>query len=158
VVFLQRPPWPVRLAAYLSAGVDLVVGAGLIFLGVRGLGGIAMVIPGAVMVVASAVLPWILLGVRYEIEESELRIRRGPFTNRIPLATVDEVRIAAPLPSLTGVVVTHHKGARIATVPLFPADPDELLRHVQQNASELEVVETGVLRRRDGAWRAAAAR
>ena len=157
MVFAQRPPGPVRLVAYLSAAIDLVVGVGLIVLGARGLGGFAMMIPGAVMVVAAGILPWILLGVRYEIEEGELRIRRGPFTSRIPLAVIDEVRIASPLPSLTGVVVTHHRDTRSATVPIFPSDPDEFLRGVQQNAVELEPVEAGVLRRRDGAWRAASA-
>jgi hypothetical protein len=34
---------------------------------------------------------WILLGVRYQITETELVTRIGPFVSRIPLAQIDEV-------------------------------------------------------------------
>jgi hypothetical protein len=158
VVFAQRPPGPLKLAAYLSTAVDLIVGLALIAMGLRGLGTRTLLVPGAVLILASALVPWILLGVRYEIEAGELRVRRGPFTSRIPLAVIDEVRIAAPLPSLTGVVVTHHRDARSATTPLFPAEPDEFMRSLEQSADQLEMPESGVLRRRDVAGREAVAR
>jgi len=149
VDFAQRSPAPLRLVAYLAAVVDFGVGAALILMGLRGRAVHALVIPGAVLIVACGLVPWILLDVRYELGDGELLIRRGPFTNRIPLAVVDEVRVSAPLPSLTGVVVTHHRDGRSATVPLFPAEPDEFLRQVQQSAFELEPVGAGVLRRRE---------
>ena len=156
MVFPQRSPAPLRLVAYLAAVVDCAVGAALILMALRGPALRALLIPGAVLIVACGLVPWILLGVRYELEDGELTIRRGPFASRIPLAAVDEVRISAPIPSLTGVVVTHHRDGRSATVPLFPAEPEEFLRQVEQNVIELEPVESGVLRRRDSTPRAAA--
>jgi hypothetical protein len=154
VVFPQRSPAPLRLVAYLAAVIDFAVGVALILMALRGPAARVLVIPGAVLIVACGLVPWILLGVRYELEDGELLIRRGPFASRIPLGAVDEVRISAPLPALTGVVVTHHRGGRSATVPLFPAEPEEFLRQVEQNTLELEPVESGVLRRRDASARA----
>src|SRR5262245_57340032 len=92
--------------------------------------------------------PWILLAVRYEIDQEQLVVHRGPLKRRIPIDDLDEVRASAPLPGLEGVIVRYRRGHRRSTLALYPEDAASFVRRVQEIAPALEPVAEGELRRR----------
>lgn len=146
MVFAHRPPGVLRFVAYSATAVDLALGLMLVVLSrqtpvTRDLMG------GGVLLIATCWLPaWILLGVRYEIESGALIVRRGPVARRIPLVDVEEVRIAAPLPGLEGVIVSYRRRIRRGVAALYPDDPREFLRQVGLSASHLRPAGEGTLK------------
>ena len=135
--------------------MDFAVGTALVVMGAQGPGGRGLLVAGTLLIASSWLPPWILLGVRYEVAGGGLVVRRGPIARRVPLEAVDEVRIAQPLPGLSGVLLTHHRGARRMTTALYPAEATEFLRQIQLAADHLETTGEGILRRR-GAGRGGA--
>jgi hypothetical protein len=56
-----------------------------------------LLIPGAVLVTATALVAWLLLDTSYTITERELLVRGGPVRMRIPLASIRRVRRSTTL-------------------------------------------------------------
>ncbi|MCC7548599.1 MAG: PH domain-containing protein [Burkholderiales bacterium] len=76
-----------------------------------------------VVVLIGAVLPmWILLGTVYSIESGTLRIRSGPFSWRIPVASITSVEpsrspVSSPALSLERLRVEYGAGKSILVSP-----------------------------------------
>jgi hypothetical protein len=80
------------IAAILSAviAVELVAGATLV--GVALVGGIwPLLLPATLLLLVGGMLLWVLLGNNYEITETSLVIRTGPFRWTVPLDAIEEV-------------------------------------------------------------------
>lgn len=77
-----------------------------------------------VVVLIGAVLPmWILLGTVYSIESGTLRIRSGPFSWRIPVASITSVEpsrspVSSPALSLERLRVEYGAGKSILVSPV----------------------------------------
>lgn len=56
-----------------------------------------LLIPGAVLVTATALVAWLLLDTSYTITDRELLVRGGPVRMRIPLASIRRVRRSTTL-------------------------------------------------------------
>jgi hypothetical protein len=148
VVFAHRPPAALRFAAYSASALDVAFGIALLVMGAQGPQGRGLEIGGAILLLGSGLPPWILLGVRYEIESGTLSVRRGPMIRRIPLERIEEARISTPLPGVSGVIVSHRAGPRLANQALYPEEAEEFLRQICAGAPQLEVVAEGALRKR----------
>lgn len=137
MVFAHRPPGVLRFVAYSAGAIDLALGAMLVALSIQAPGARDLMIGGILLVVTCWLPPWILLGVRYELESGELIVRRGPIARRIALASVQEVRVAAPVPGLQGVIVTYRRKLGRSALALYPETPAEFLRQIAMQAPHL---------------------
>lgn len=147
-VFASRPPGVLRFAAYSAAAVDIALGVALVVMGMQSPGARGLQFGGLVLIAVSWLPPWILLGVRYELDADGLVVRRGPVRRRIAFNAMEEVRRSAPLPGLEGVIVRYRRRVGRASLPLYPEDAAGFLREVQAGAPQLETVAEGLLRRR----------
>ena len=146
MVFAHRPPGVLRFVAYAATAIDLALGAMLVAMSQQAPAARDLMI-GGIALIATCWLPaWILLAVRYEIESGALIVRRGPIAKRIPLAEVEEVRIAAPVPGLEGVIVAYRRRVRRRFAALYPEDPREFLRQMGASASHLQSAGEGTLK------------
>jgi hypothetical protein len=145
VTFGHRAPPTLRFAAYSAAILDLAIGGALIVVGAEP-DGLPLRIAGAVIAAGFWVAPWLLLGVRYEVAEGELIVRRGPVEKRLRLDGIEEVQVSRTA-GVDAVLIRHRRGDAIRVQAVQPDDPVGFLRHLQMGARQLLPAGEGVLRR-----------
>jgi hypothetical protein len=75
-----------------------------------------------IMIAVILFVGWIWFGTGYEILDDELRIRCGPFRQRIPLQQIKEIKktrspLSAPACSLDRLEINYGKSKRVMTSP-----------------------------------------
>lgn len=123
--------------------INLVLAAAIVGMGV--LGGRAWlsalgIAGGAV----SAAGIWFAVGVRYEIDDFELRIVHGPFVTRIPLECIEGAlptrrQIHFPPTTVETLTVVYQRDGRPRAVLISPRVPGEFLRTLAASAPFLEM-------------------
>jgi hypothetical protein len=153
--------WLAGLLAVIAA--PLLVGGGTLF-------GVALVgaqwpalFPATVLLLAGGMLLWILWGTNYEITETSLCIRAGPFRRTVPLDAIAEVVPAGFLggPALEmnfglavqGLRVRYRKksGRLSWAIRIAPRDRAAFLLELTERQPALVVKDDGSLRRPEDA-------
>ncbi len=87
---------------------------------------------GQLMIMAAAILfiGWIWFGTGYEISESELKIRCGPFRQRIPIQEIKEIKttrspLSSPACSLDRMEIKYGNSKRVM---ISPADKEGFIK------------------------------
>lgn len=98
-----------------------------------------------------ALVLWLLYGTSYTLEGREMRVRCGPFRQRLDLDTVEEVHpssnpLSAPACSLDRLHL-RTRGSRFGLL-ISPRDKEAFLRDLGRRLPELEPVGAQRLRRR----------
>jgi hypothetical protein len=136
-----------------------LVGGGML-LGVAVIGGEwPALIPAAALLLAGGMILWILRGTSYEITETSLVIRAGPFRWKVPLEAIADV---VPVDgwggsglewsfalAIRGLRVRYRKKSGRLTWPIriAPQDRAAFLLELTERLPELEVGQDGSLRR-----------
>jgi hypothetical protein len=121
---------------------------GLLIWGLTLLGAVpALLKPGKgqllIMVAVILFIGWIWFGTGYEISETELKIRCGPFRQRIPLQEIEEIKrtrspLSSPACSLDRIEIKHGKSKRVM---ISPADKENFIKTIIQKSPQIQLDE-----------------
>jgi hypothetical protein len=121
---------------------------GLLIWGLTLLGAVpALLKPGKgqllIMVAVILFIGWIWFGTGYEISETELKIRCGPFRQRIPLQGIEEIKrtrspLSSPACSLDRIEIKHGKSKRVM---ISPADKENFIKTIIQKSPQIQLDE-----------------
>jgi Bacterial PH domain len=149
--------WLAGLLSLFTAAL-LVGGGSLIGFALVG-GGWPPVIPGAALLLVGGMLLWILFGTNYEITETSLLIRSGPFRWTMQLNAIEDV---VPAQGMGGPVIECNfglavRGLRVRyrtksgrlswPLRIAPQDRAAFLLELSERLPGLEVKDDGSLRR-----------
>lgn len=102
--------------------------------------------------VVIAFVVWLVAAIRYELSESDLVVRFGPFRITVPLQGIDEIfptknPLSAPAPSLDRLQINYRVGERRRVVLVSPKDKAAFLEDVAAAGRGLSVQGDRVVRR-----------
>jgi hypothetical protein len=94
-----------------------------------------------IMIAVILFIGWIWFGTGYEISDDELKIRCGPFRQRILLQEIKEIKrtrspLSAPACSLDRMEITHRKSKRVM---ISPADKENFIKAVIEKSSHIQL-------------------
>jgi membrane protein YdbS with pleckstrin-like domain len=97
----------------------------------------------AIMIVVILFAGWIWFGTGYEILDDELRIRCGPFRQRIPLQEIREIKrtrspLSSPACSLDRIEIKYGKSKRVM---ISPADKENFIKTIIQKSPQIQLDE-----------------
>jgi hypothetical protein len=86
---------------------------------------------------------WIWFGTGYEISEDELKIRCGPFRQRIPIQEIKEIKktrspLSAPACSLDRMEIKYGKSKRVM---ISPADKGNFIKTIMEKSPSIQLDE-----------------
>jgi hypothetical protein len=100
---------------------------------------------GAFLLMIAVILfiGWIWFGTGYEVSQDELKIRCGPFRQRIPLQEIREVKrtrspLSAPACSLDRMEITYGMSKRVM---ISPADKEGFIKLLIERSPQIRVDE-----------------
>jgi hypothetical protein len=152
VVYPAKRDWWIAClvvpASLLLVGIGAVIGYQV---ATQALPPVPGLLGAAVPAGIGGLLLWMFLGTSYEIGETHLITRLGPFRFRVPLAAIEEVESTTGLRLVIGlglawsldmVHVKYRKpsGRRAFPVSISPADKSEFLRELAGAVPGLKVV------------------
>jgi hypothetical protein len=94
-----------------------------------------------IMIAVILFVGWIWFGTGYEILDDELRIRCGPFRQRIPLQEIKEIRktrspLSAPACSLDRMEIRYGKSKRVM---ISPADKENFIKTIIEKSQNIQL-------------------
>ncbi len=94
-----------------------------------------------IMVAVLLFVGWIWFGTAYEISEDELKIRCGPFRQRIPLREIKEIRktrspLSAPACSLDRMEIQYGKSKRVM---ISPAEKEKFIKTIIEKSPSIRL-------------------
>jgi hypothetical protein len=86
---------------------------------------------------------WIWFGTGYEILENELKIRCGPFRQRIPLQEIKEIKrtrspLSSPACSLDRMEIKYGKSKRVM---ISPSDKENFIKMIMKKSPQIQLDE-----------------
>jgi hypothetical protein len=121
---------------------------GLLIWGLVLLGAVpALLKPGRgqfiIMVAVILFVGWIWFWTGYEISDDELKIRCGPFRQRIPLQEIKEIKktrspLSAPACSLDRMEIKYGKSKRVM---ISPADKENFINTIVEKSPHIQLAE-----------------
>ncbi len=100
---------------------------------------------GQLMIMIAVILfvGWIWFGTGYEISESELKIRCGPFRQRVPLQEIREIKrtrnpLSSPACSLDRMEIKYGKSKRVM---ISPADKANFIKMMIEKSPQIQLDE-----------------
>jgi hypothetical protein len=160
MVYPGKKDWWIAGLLSVVIAVQLVTGGTL--LGVALVGAVwPMLLPAAILLLVGGMLLWVLLGSNYEITETSLIIRTGPFRWTVPLDAIEDVVPqtnwyggGAPIEwnfglAVLGVRLRYRKknGGLTWPIRIAPQDRAAFLLELTERQPELVVKDDGSLRR-----------
>jgi hypothetical protein len=96
-----------------------------------------------IMVAVIAFIGWIWFGTGYEIFDNELKIRCGPFRERIPLQEIKEIKktrspLSSPACSLDRMEIKYGKSKRVM---ISPADQEGFIKMLTGKSPQIHLDE-----------------
>jgi len=96
-----------------------------------------------IMIAVILFVGWIWFGTGYEISDDELKIRCGPFRQRIPLQEIKEIRetrspLSAPACSLGRMEIKYGKSKRVM---ISPADKENFIKTIKEESPSIQLDE-----------------
>jgi hypothetical protein len=96
-----------------------------------------------IMIAVILFIGWIWFGTRYEILEDELKIRCGPFTQRISLQEIKEIKrtrspLSSPACSLDRMEIKYGKSRRVM---ISPADKENFIKTIIEKSPSIQLDE-----------------
>jgi hypothetical protein len=96
-----------------------------------------------IMVAVILFIGWIWFGTGYEILENELKIRCGPFRQRIPIREIKEIKrtrspLSSPACSLDRMEIKYGKSKRVM---ISPADKENFIRMIMERSPSIHLDE-----------------
>lgn len=96
-----------------------------------------------IMIAVILFVGWIWFGTGYEILDDELRIRCGPFRQRIPLQEIKEIKktrspLSAPACSLDRMEIKYGKSKRVM---ISPADKENFINTIVEKSPHIQLAE-----------------
>jgi hypothetical protein len=157
MVYPGKKDWWAIVLLGLVGAVELVVGGTLVGVGLLG-GPWPVLVAGAGLLAVATLVLWVLYGTRYEIGETSLVVRCGPFRKTVPLDAIEDVVPAglwSAVPewnfSLTirGLRVRYRKPSGRLSWPIRigPEDRAAFLLDLSERLPDLEVKDDGSLHR-----------
>ena len=97
--------------------------------------------PFIIMIAVILFVGWIWFGTGYEISDDELRIRCGPFRQRIPLQEIKEIKktrspLSAPACSLDRMEIGYGKSKRVM---ISPADKENFIKTIVEKSPHIQL-------------------
>ena len=94
-----------------------------------------------IMVAVILFVGWVWFGTGYEISHDELRIRCGPFRQRIPLQEIKEIKktrspLSAPACSLDRMEIKYGKSKRVM---ISPADKENFIKAIVEKSQHIQL-------------------
>jgi len=94
-----------------------------------------------IMIAVILFIGWIWFGTGYEISDDELKIRCGPFRQRIPLQEIKEIRktrspLSAPACSLDRMEIKYGKSKRVM---ISPVDKDNFIKTIVEKSPHIRL-------------------
>ena len=94
-----------------------------------------------IMIAVILFVGWVWFGTGYEISDDELRIRCGPFRQRIPLQEIKEIRktrspLSAPACSLDRMEIGYGKSKRVM---ISPADKENFIKTIVEKSPHIQL-------------------
>ena len=94
-----------------------------------------------IMIAVILFVGWIWFGTGYEISDDKLRIRCGPFRQRIPLQEIKEIRktrspLSAPACSLDRMEIGYGKSKRVM---ISPADKENFIKTIVEKSPHIQL-------------------
>jgi len=96
-----------------------------------------------IMIAVILFIGWIWFGTGYEILENEIKIRCGPFRQRIPLHEIREIKrtrspLSAPACSLDRMEIKYGKSKRVM---ISPADKENFIKTIIEKSPSIQLDE-----------------
>jgi hypothetical protein len=96
-----------------------------------------------IMVAVILFIGWIWFGTGYEISDDELKIRCGPFRQRIPLQEIKEIKrtrspLSAPACSLDRMEIKYGESKRVM---ISPADKENFIKTIIEKSPSIRLDE-----------------
>jgi hypothetical protein len=96
-----------------------------------------------IMIAVILFIGWIWFGTGYEILENELKIRCGPFRQRIPLQEINEIKrtrspLSSPACSLDRMEIKYRKSKRVM---ISPADKENFIKTIIEKSPHIQLDE-----------------
>jgi hypothetical protein len=150
-----RDWWIVGLLSVVTAA--LLVGGGTL-VGVAFVAGPNfLLLPGTMQLVVGSMLLWVIFGTKYEITESSLILRSGPFRWTVPLDAIEEVVPAGWLAAIEMNLALSVRSLRVRyrtrsgglswPIRIAPRDRAAFLLDLAERLPGLDVKDDGSLRR-----------
>jgi Bacterial PH domain len=94
-----------------------------------------------IMIAVILFVGWIWFGTGYEISDDELKIRCGPFRQRIPLQEIKEIKktrspLSSPACSLDRMEVKYGKSKRVM---ISPADKENFIKAIIEKSPHIQL-------------------
>ena len=94
-----------------------------------------------IMVAVILFVGWVWFGTGYEISDDELKIRCGPFRQRIPLQEIKEIKktrspLSAPACSLDRMEIKYGKSKRVM---ISPADKENFINTIVEKSPHIQL-------------------
>jgi len=94
-----------------------------------------------IMIAVILFVGWVWFGTGYEISDDELRIRCGPFRQRIPLQEIKEINktrspLSAPACSLDRMEIGYGKSKRVM---ISPADKENFIKTIVEKSPYIQL-------------------
>ena len=94
-----------------------------------------------IMIAVILFIGWIWFGTGYEISEKELKIRCGPFRQRIPIHEIREIKktrspLSAPACSLDRMEIKYGKSKRVM---ISPADKENFIKTIIEKSPFIQL-------------------
>jgi len=99
--------------------------------------------PLMIMIAVILFVGWIWFGTGYEISENELKIRCGPFRQRIPIQEIKEIKktrspLSSPACSLDRMEIKYGNSKRVL---ISPADKENFIKTIIQKSPSIQLDE-----------------